>query len=210
MASSLVTLAGEVTYPLGYRTDLATIAKTWVNRSYMSLQDLVEFPESHVAATFNTVATISSYPTPTNFFSVIDLRNNGTGKRMSQVSVPRYDRLSLTQTGSPTTYALRARSTILIWPVPSAVEQIFINYRRTLAELVNDGDTHVLPVSWEEAIIFGATAYGFEYLNETERARQARSSMRAAIAKLSDRLTSDLVDRDEPLSPIGIQTGVTT
>lgn len=208
MPSSLLTLAGEVTYPLGNRADLLTIAKTWVNRSYMRVQDLIEFPEAHVATTFNTVVGTTSYSSPSNFFSIIDLRNNTTERRLSQVSVPRYDRLKLTTTGSATTYALRARTTILIWPKPSAVEQLAINYRRTLAALTLDADLHVLPDAWEEAIIFGAVAYGFAYLNELERARQARSDFRAIISQLSDRLAADLTDRDEPLAPIGLQTGV--
>lgn len=208
MPSSLVTLAGEVTYPLGNRSDLATIAKTWVNRSYMRVQDLIEFPEAHVATTFSTVVGTLSYSTPANFFSIIDLRNNTTERRLSQISIPRYDRLKTTQTGSATTYALRARTTILIWPKPIAIEQLSINYRRTLAALVADGDLHVLPDAWEEAIIFGAVAYGFAYLNELERARQARSDFRAIVSQLSDRLAADLTDRDEPIAPVGLQTGV--
>jgi hypothetical protein len=208
MSSTLGNMAAEVTYALGNRTDLTTIARTWVNRSYQRLQDTIEFPESHVAATISLAIATSSYALPTDFFSIIDARHMVTERRLAQVSIPRYDRLSLTQTGAPTTYALRARSTILLWPVPDASDQIQLNYRRTLASLIADGDVHVLPVAWEEAIIFGATAYGFEYLNETVRAQAARSSMRAAISQLTDRLAHDLSDRDEPISPIGIQTGV--
>lgn len=208
MASSLLVMANEVIYTIGARSDLLTLAKTWVNRSYQRLQDTIEFPESHVVTTFNTSATVNSYSAPADFFSIISLRNNEIERRMSQVSVPGYERLSLLQSGSPTVYALRGRSAILVWKVPDAIEELQLNYRKNLTPLSADGDLHVLPGAWEEAIVYGATSYAFEYLNEIERARQARASMRATIGQLSDRLVLDLSDRDEPLAPIGLQTGV--
>jgi len=208
MPSSLLSLASEVTYAIGNRTDLATNAKTWVNRSYQRLQDRIEFPEAQVVTTFATTPTIYSYAAPADLFSIYSLRNNTMERRMSQVSISSFERLALTQTGSPSRYALRARSTILVWKVPLVAETLQINYRKSLPALLADGDLHVLPDSWEEVIIYGATAYAFEYLNEVERANQARKSMITTMSLLSDRLALDLIDRNEPIAPIGIQTGV--
>jgi hypothetical protein len=209
MASDRDTMALDVTSTLGGRTDLATLAGAWVNRSYMKLQDTIEFPESHTTANIAMVVATTSYTAPTDLFSIISVRNMATGQRLRQISAQGYDRLSQTITGSPHVYSLLGRTTFRVWRVPTAIETIRLTYRKTLAELTTGATVHVLPVSWEEAIIFGATAYGFEYLNETERARNARVSQRAIISQLTDRLAADLVDRDEPFAPVGIQTGVT-
>jgi hypothetical protein len=211
MASSLLSLATEVTFTLGNRAEQLPTAKLWVNRSYQRLQDTIEFPESHVAVTFATVVGNPVHALATvapDLFSIISLRNNTTDKRVRQISLRRYDELALALTGSPIVYTLRGRTSLLLWKVPIAIETLQITYRKRLTPLAVDADLHVLPDAWEEAIVFGATAYGFEANNEIERARQARSSMRATIGQLRDRMAEDLTDRDEAIAPLGLQTGV--
>jgi len=208
MASSLLVMSNEVVYQIGQRTDLATIAKTWVNRSYQWLQDVVEFPESQATATIATIISTASYSLPADFFASRSVRNNTLNRKLNQISLENYARLSTASHATPTRYATRARTTLLVWPIPVAIEQLQLEYRKRLPSLTADGDLPLTPEAFEEVIILGAVAYGFDYNNEHERALMTRRNRRAILSELTDRLADDLTDRDEPLAPIGIQTGV--
>ena len=207
MATSLLNLATEVNYAVGNDPNLLTTAKNWVARAYQVIQDSTDLPEAFAVTTFNTVIGTQTYATPADFFSIYSLRNVTRNWKIEQRSIQTLDKLTTTAQNSPYLYAIRLPQTLVLYPIPSAIEQLQLSYRKTLPALVNDGDMHVLPVSWENAIIFAAMAFGFDYKNEVERGAAARKSLQMELSRLTDRRAANLLDRDEPIAPTGLARG---
>lgn len=204
MAATRLSMRQEVIYMIGNRTELNTNADSWVARAYQHLTQTVEFPEAALETTIATVVGTRDYTLPTNYFSVYSARNNTVDKRIVQVSQSHYDALPTANTGPVDRYAVFIQ-TIKFHPTPASVESVQVRYRKFFAELAADDTAHELPAVWDSPIIWLAASYGFEHLNEIERARHYRSSTRNFVREQESRLSAELIDRNEAMGPIGME-----
>lgn len=202
MPATRLSMRDEVVYIIGNRTELNTDADKWVQRAYHHITQAIELPEAAAVATIAMIIGTRAYELPSDYFSVYSVRNDTTNKRMFQVENGKYDALSTVTSTSPDRYTIFVK-TINVHPTPNAIDDVQVRYRKIFADLATDNTAHVLPDIWDEAIVILASAYGFDHLNEIERARHYKGQARSFIREQNSRLGAELLDRNEALNVIG-------
>ncbi len=203
MPATRLTMRTEVVFIIGNRTDISTSTiDNWIRRAYQHITQSVELPEA-----FETVAQIMTigtraYTLPTNYFSVYTVRNNTTDLAVIQRSQSDYNALSTEVDGPVTDYAV-FNKTFKVHPTPDASESIQVDYRKIFADLTTDATAHALPDSWDHPIIHLAAGFGFDFLNEIERARHYKAEARRYVREQTNRLAAELIDRNEAMRVIG-------
>jgi len=195
-------MANEVVFHIGNNANHLAQAKLWVDRAYFEVQGSRIFRETQATATVATVIGTVDYALATDFYAILDVKNTTRVKRMTQRSILGFDKLPAATSTAPTDYAIFG-TRLYVYPTPDAIYTLTYRYRKNLAALA-DGDNHLLSSPWTQVIVMRAAAMGFDYLNEIERAQAARVAARSAAAMISDPLTEDLIDRNEPTSVVGL------
>jgi hypothetical protein len=204
VSATYLEMATEVDRILGNREGTPfTNAKLWVNRAYQTLLASAQQRETLAVATIVSIASTPTIAMPSDFFSVLSLRDTTNDARLIQISLQRYDQLDTDTEGIPSYYAL-GNGVIYLWRTPDAINSYTLRYRKRLAELTADGTEHGLDREWDQVIIYLATYMGFVDSNELERANAMRGHAFALAAGINDRLTEDMLDRDEPIGVLGL------
>lgn len=203
MPATRLEMQQEVLYIIGNRTDISTSTiDNWVRRAYQHVTQAVEFPEALAEVSQTLTIGTSSYSLPADYFSIYAVRNSTAGHKCVQVSTTEYNDLPNNVTGPVELYAVFG-NTIRVYPEPDTAEVLNIDYRKIFPDLTADGSTHELPDTWDQPIVMLASAYGFNHLNEIERARHYRGEARAFIREQTNRLAAELIDRNEAMGVIG-------
>lgn len=203
MPATRLEMRGEVLYIIGNRTDIATsVIDDWIRRSYQHITQSVEFPEAYSTVSQPMVIGTRAYTLPPDYFSVYSVRNNTADHKVIQVSQDAYNSLRTTLDGPVVQYAI-FNQTFKVHATPATAESIQIDYRKIFADLTTDASAHVLPDSWDHPIIHLAAGYGFDHLNEMERARHYKAEARRHIREQASRLATELIDRNEAMGVIG-------
>jgi len=203
MPQTRLQMRTEVIFMIGNRDDIATSTiDDWIRRAYQHITQSVEFPEAYATVAQAMTVGVREYPLPADYFSVYGLRNTTADLAMVQVSQRDYNAFPAALTGPPTHYAI-FNKTLKVHSTPDNADSIQLDYRKIFADLTLDASVHVLPDAWDHPIIHLAAGYGYDYLNEIERARHYKAEARRFIREQNNRLGAELTDRNEAMAVIG-------
>lgn len=205
--STRLEMATEVVGMLGNKTELLTLAGTWVDRSYSELQLSRPWRNLITTIDFTTDPGTPDYQAAADFYSSLSLRNNDKDTKIQQIGRAKYDRLNQTISATAPSHYAMIGDVIYLWPLPDAVYQLTHRYRRTLPMLA-DGDSHLYPPIFDDIIVLGAAARGFDYLNEHERSMSVRRMQRLISTQIEQPEALDLLDRDEAVANLGNNWGI--
>jgi hypothetical protein len=146
-----------------------------LNRSWWDLMNKVEFRETEMSATFNTVAGSERYEIAPPFealksLSVLNPATN-TWQLVDVFDTRVYDsnlKPDVLEQGIPTRY-FRENKTVVFYPTPDAVYEIKIRYMTTLADLAAGGLEPIIPQVWHEIILLGAVWRCYQRLGDMAR-----------------------------------------
>lgn len=199
----------EVLARLGNRTDINARVERWINYAYFELlaNPRFYFYEIEDLAFFNTIANVGTYPlfnisNGTLVWVILGVYDETNRQSLRKSHMIEFERRGQTYMGSyysptpvvskPTDYT-RFSNAVILYPIPDGDYQITMRYRRRPSEASSTDTSFLgLKTEWEELLIALSTLKGFEYLGQTDRAKELREmveylmSIREEAFKLDD------------------------
>lgn len=194
----------EITSRLGNRADIGNRIGRWINYAYLEIlkNPRFDFRELDASVLFSTQAAVSAYniaSITTNFWFLLDLRDNTNNRKFSKTHWQVIDRIEQTS-GQPVRYYL-FNSMINLDPIPDNVYDLQLRYRRN-PELLGSGATFdLLGDEWEEPIIVISTIKGAQGLGLAEVAAAQRQLLEPMLASRYDRPALEDMDSETTISP---------
>lgn len=177
-----------------------TDAELLLNRSWWDLTNKVDFRETEMSATFNTVAGAERYEIGPPFEAIhsISVYDSTVDKwQLIDVFDTRvYDsnlKANTLERGLPTNY-YRENKAIVMWPTPDAAYEIKIRYKITLADLAAGGSAPVIPQEWHEIILLGAAWRCYQRLGDMARKDSIKNDWLGLINNTLDVKSEEKVD----------------
>lgn len=183
MAINLATLRSELRIALSVDDiDLPDPgADLLLNRTYWEIAEKFHIRETESATTFNTEEGIREYALPSSFeslrISAIVDPISSQHAQLTNMSIKEYENLyneSEDNYAMPTRY-FRGNESIILWPTPDDEYVVIIHYRFQLTDLADADPDPLLPKSWQELLLYGATYRGFVRFNDYDKANAARA-----------------------------------
>ncbi len=158
-----------------------------LNRTYWEILEKLHVKEVEASTTFATVIGQREYTLPPSFESLrlsaaVD-PDSDVHTPLDVISIRDYEAKYVDNSDSqavPTRY-FRASGSIVLWPTPDAVYTIVLHYRSQLDDLSDSNIEAQLPKSWQELLIYGATARAFFRLNDYDKGKPAMSVYTQAL-----------------------------
>lgn len=189
---TLLDLRSELRKMLGNRQDVDDPRLTlFVNEGYIDLAASLQLDDLTSGYGFQTVVGQALYGMPpaaraTLGASVVD-----------SVTYPEFGGLALNKTDlneyrtlrdasdEPTRY-FRQAGLMVLWPTPSAIRTVAVDFRIRPQALVADTDSPILAYEWHMAILLNARRWAFSALLEFDKAMAAENDIVTLIRKRSD------------------------
>lgn len=141
----------------GFNTNLFSAARlnSFINDGYQLICTRVQYYVDEATQDFTTTTGTSTYPFPTDFGRLRDLRDTNRNVVMMPISLRDMDNSGVPPQGSPSWYALDA-SNFHLWPIPDGAYPMECRYWKQPANLVNDTDVPIIPAKWHRLLwLFG-------------------------------------------------------
>ena len=207
--STLASLADEVVYRIGNRTDLLDDVKRQLNRA---LQTITQLPQIELLESLSTASLTSAADSdlldgfPSDFYSVRTLFNTTKKYKLTYQTLSFFASLDPTaaSTDYPTIYAL-VGSTLKIWPKTASSMDFLLTYRARFPELIDPGDIFPLTTPWEEVILQLATSFCLSHTGELERSALYARNAFSLLDQIHDRHGAQLLASDVGINPM-VQT----
>lgn len=163
----------------------------WINASLHEIEIAAEWPFLFEPHTTTINAGVAAMTLPANFVKPVTVRDVTVADRefpLEYWDYRKYEREieDLEDDGVPEIYTLLGTQTLLVWRVPASARNIEMVYRKTLADLVDDGDVPGLPALHHYTIVRGAAFIGLQAENEEERAITAQGQFENDLGKMLD------------------------
>lgn len=209
---TLATIRAELIEALGQRTDLVVAGNTRVNKfvnyAYRDLASSIQLEELIESLTFNTVANQYLYKLPN---AVRDLRSVSLvdavtysvsgGIPLRKRDLFWYRRQILFSDVGPTDY-FKYNDLLVLWPTPTAVNALSLEFRIRPDDLVNDTDSPILPTEWHEGIMLLAKAKLHSALLEPDQAAVAENDFVKFVRRKTDRAAEEQENMISQATPI--------
>lgn len=184
---TLKTLREELSQLLGDRPDIdPDRLDKWINFAYRDIASLLDLPELDVRFGFDTVAGQSLYTLPTTVkyirkASISDTATYPTqqGRTLDYISIDTYRRLPEVL-GDVAMYGVDNKL-LFLYPAPSAVRSIAIEAAIIPQRMTEDTQSPIFGPEWNEVILQGARARGFDAMMEWDNGAQAQNVYIASI-----------------------------
>lgn len=106
---------------------------------------------------------------------ILQIRQTVTPQQLTEVSKEEFDRLQPdpNATGAAKIYMMAGKDAsdywqFLIWPVPDAVVNLYVDYLLAGVDLSADADISIIPAKWHTSVMVqGAKAQAFDFLDDT-------------------------------------------
>lgn len=159
----------------------------WINFGYLDLAGAIDFEELTETDTFNAVIGQNNYPIPIDA-RLIQLVINDTDETLLQfIDKSEFYRLNRTAQAPPLKWT-RVEEEILLNPTPDATDSFITVYKKDPVRLLNDGDTTILPDTWDAAVTLLATYHGLLAIGQEQRATQWFAR---AVTYIQSRITQE-------------------
>lgn len=192
-------------------TDVTDVTLTRIiNAAYREIGTKYPFNEIRCITTFNTDTVSARYNLPTDL-AVIRRVWDDTNKRRLVKRGVRY--LSAVPKDLPATFPrdyVRGPTWIQLVPAPDAVYAINIYYDTSLADLVDDTDTFVLPLAWHDGVVLKARHLYYDERGDIGKAIYAKTEWKDWLSDKPseiDQEKDDMEDAGVVLSQLGGEYG---
>lgn len=202
--SSLVEIRNNVLSLLG-KNDATTANRVtnWINlgQDDFILRELWPFREE--TGTLTTIANTQEYDLSTNFSdideqNIISVAVQGSSPRkltywpynQLRRDYPDFDQEA---SGTPTRYYLKSGN-IGLWPAPSGVVDIAIDYYKLPTELVADSDQTIIPVNYREALMHYALSLEHDFNTDPDLAIKEMNRYEQKVTLARQNLLSQPTD----------------
>jgi hypothetical protein len=199
MSYSLALLRADLRTHLGMdSSDLSDAdADRLLNRSYWALQSKLRFNVQEEETSFDTVASMRNYATPTGEESVqaLTILDDASGLYTPLKKIDDWNMFPLRDddTESIPTHYSRRNDEFILHPNPDDVYTIRVKYRATLADLQSSGPE--IPQEWHEVILMGAVYRGFFVRGDVNRAEKYRGEWATLVNLLDTDEEKEVEDR---------------
>ena len=161
-----------------------------LNRAYWALGSKFPYRQKEITATFPTVIGEERYNMPTLFESLRSLAiqdlDDLRWEPLDRIGAKFFDENSSSHTDDrafPEKY-LRDGECIKLLPIPDKVYTLRIRYLNTLADLVLDTDSPIIPQEWHEIIYFGGLWRAYLSFGDFIRGNATRRHQETLIAAI--------------------------
>ncbi len=194
-------MESHVTFRLGNRTDIATWVTDAVKFAYDDLVTSIKIPENQETAFLDLDEGQDTFSLPTDLYTIVDVRNNTDGERLTPKRIRDYDRLKILTNNKPTNYAWW-RNELIIIPANDATTRIIrMRYWKRLAALDASTDLSALPREWDEVIIQGAFFRVLGWLGLKQEEQAGKAEYIGMIQRRMNRLTESEYDHEDAAKP---------
>lgn len=216
IGDTLATIRAELVEALGQRTDLIQTSNVRVNKyinyAYRDLCSSLSLEELIASLAFNTVNLQPLYQLPTavrdtRLVSLVDPVTYPVsgGIALTKRDVSWYRRQLLFNDVGPTDF-FKYNDLLVIWPTPTGVNQLVMEFRVRPDDLVLDNDSPILPTEWHEGIFLLAKAKLHAALLEPDLADLAENAFTKFVRRRTDRAAEEqenLIAQARPIRRIG-------
>lgn len=166
----------------------------WINQGYVDLASSLDLDDLKGSMSFATVAGADVYKLPyevmaTRRAAIIDSVTYGPlgGITLNKTDLNAW-RMRSDENDEPTEY-FRERNLLVLWPNPTSVRTIALDFWIRPIPMTLDTHSPILPYEWHEVILLNARKKAFSALQEFDKAAVADNDM--------IQLTRRKIDRDE-------------
>lgn len=209
---TLASIRAELIEALGQRTELVVAGNArvnkYVNYAYRDLCSSLQLEELVASLAFNTVAAQPLYKLPnavrdTRMVSIVDPVTYAVsgGFPLNKRDVAWYRRQILFSDVGPTDY-FKYNTLLVVWPTPTAVNALSVEFRIRPDDLVNDVDSPILPTEWHEGIFLLAKAKLHAALLEPDLAAVAENDFVKFVRRKTDRAAEETENMIAQARPI--------
>lgn len=211
---TLSTIRDELVAALGQRTDLTvggtdfTRINKYINYAYRDLCSSLQLEELIASLSFNTVAAQPLYKLPnavrdTRMVSLVDPVTYPVtgGLPLNKRDLAWYRRQILFSDVGPTDY-FKYNTLLVLWPTPTAVNALSVEFRIRPDDLVGATDSPILPTEWHEGIFLLAKAKLHAALLEPDLAAIAENDFTKFVRRKTDRAAEETENMIAQARPI--------
>ncbi len=196
---TLASMETELFYSIGGRED-ATLERLrrWINQAYIDLFTSLELDEGKASYTFLTTSGQNQYLVPdvvatTLGVTVLQSESIYGGIPLTKGDLSSYRRRE-EAVGLPREF-FRYGKILVLWPTPSRVVDLSVDYRLRPAPLVEPTDSPILPREWHEAILLNARKKAFSSLMEFDKAMPAENDYVNQVRRRQDTEANETENR---------------
>jgi hypothetical protein len=105
----------------------------------------------------------------------MEIKQFVTPYKLNEITKEMFDSMQpiMNTTGNPTNFMMLGKDSsdvwqIGLWPNPSSVINLHVEYMQMISDLSGDNDVSVIPSKWHSTVMIeGAKMYGFDFLDDT-------------------------------------------
>lgn len=167
----------------------------WVEDGYYDMTGAFDFIELHEVSTATMAVDADSITLPSDLQWVRSVKDDTNENPLIKISAEQFwSTLDLTEEGEPE-YWTRQGQVLRVQPVLNEEVTLRLLYNKFPPPLDDDGDTTVLPPTWDRAVIMFSTYHALLDLGEETRAAEWLSR---AMAYVRSRLLPQEFENDGP------------
>lgn len=163
----------------------------FVNRAYQEMCAEEDWPFLESSSSGTAPLTVSDLRTVE---AVINTTQRYKLRPLDRRNITDFD-TDLTTTGTPSWYYLTTSTTVAVYPA-NTTDTIAVRYWKVPTALSADGDTPVVPTSYQQVIVDGACAYAYFDSDNFEAARSYLELFESGKSRMRDALL--VGQHDEP------------
>jgi hypothetical protein len=150
---------------------MSTKVGDFINEVIQEIHEATDFMFLKTTDTLTTVASQQEYTISTAIATDVNKILSVTSRdperfldQLDKRDIQRFDPDFTDEATDPFAYYLEGADTLGLYPTPSAVKTLYVDYLKTVADLTADADMPVIPVRYTQVIIDGAIARGLKWL----------------------------------------------
>lgn len=187
------TLRAKVGYPTTLDVSDATLNRI-INAAYREIGSKYPFNEVRCVKTFNTAVGTDRYQLPEDLAVLWRVWNDTEKCKLVKRGVRFLATIPKNQKANKPRNYIRTKDWIQLTPVPDAVYAIHIFYLTEIQDLVDDGDTFVLPLPWHDGVILKARHIYYDERGDIGKAIYAKNEWKDWV---SDKPTEIDLEKDD-------------
>ncbi|AYJ85543.1 hypothetical protein D3Y57_05540 [Sphingomonas paeninsulae] len=167
------------------RTDITDpLVVQFITQSKVRIERRLRLSTMSHLVDFKLDGTTGNWKLPPDYLELIDLYTDGG--ELERVDTSKYLR-TLGSVGIPQVF-VQTGAAIRMRPIPSADTSIYLNYYRSLPDLVLDEDQNLWSSAAVDCLIYGAAEVAGDYY-EDERLQRYAAKFEATLAELENQQT---------------------
>lgn len=150
---------------------MSTKVGSFINEIIQEIHEYTDFEFLKTSTTLATVAAQQQYAISTAIATDVNKILSITSRdpeyfldQLDKRDIQKFDPDYTDVATDPYAYYLEGTDTLGLYPTPSAVKTLYVDYLKTVIDLSADADTPVIPLRFTQVIIDGAVYRGLKWL----------------------------------------------